>query len=49
VQKWVDNKWLVVLEGFDDLYWMYATVRACVRDSRGQANGGKERNRQKYK
>ncbi|CAM9942181.1 unnamed protein product, partial [Ectocarpus fasciculatus] len=27
VQKWVDNEWLVLLEGFDDLYWMYATVR----------------------
>lgn len=26
VQKWVDNDWLVILEGLDDLYWMYATV-----------------------
>ncbi|CAM9659616.1 unnamed protein product [Ectocarpus sp. 4 AP-2014] len=26
VQKWVDNQWLVMVEGLDDLYWMYATV-----------------------
>ncbi|CAM9856181.1 unnamed protein product [Scytosiphon promiscuus] len=26
LKKWVDNDWLLIVEGLDDLYWMYATV-----------------------
>lgn len=27
IQKWMENDWLVIVEGLDDLYWMYSTVR----------------------
>lgn len=28
IQKWMENDWLVIVEGLDDLYWMYSTVRS---------------------